>query len=304
MIFSELYSTYYKAVAAVLKEAAAHPLSQEELRATVRGCVFGEGFVKIEDALLLGDWPLLTKDGASALTKTPEQPLTLLEKRWITAIRRDPRVRLFGDCLPDFPGVEPLFDENDYAVFDRYDDGDDYLDEAYVRRFRLILEAIRGKKTLHFTMTDRKGKRRSFSAVPEKLEYSEKDDKFRLLARSGKSETVINLGRIESCALAEKQREYAAAAPRRRAVRTLEFEVTDERQALERVLLHFAHFEKEAERIGENRYRVSLKYDVADELELVIRILSFGPFVKVTAPESFREKIKERLIKQKSCEQA
>ena len=42
-------------------------------------------------------------------------------------------------------------------------------------------------------------------------------------------------------------------------------------------------------------------YEKEDETELVIRVLSFGPMIKVTAPQSFAELIKQRLIAQKSC---
>ena len=82
----------------------------------------------------------------------------------------------------------------------------------------------------------------------------------------------------------------------------MEFELTDERNALERVLLHFAHFEKEAEKTGDKKYKVKLKYDADDETEVLIRILSFGPMVKVTGPGHFINLIKERLMMQKSCE--
>ena len=42
--------------------------------------------------------------------------------------------------------------------------------------------------------------------------------------------------------------------------------------------------------------------DRFDETEIVIRVLSFGPYVKVLEPEGFVNLIKERLISQKSCE--
>ena len=42
--------------------------------------------------------------------------------------------------------------------------------------------------------------------------------------------------------------------------------------------------------------------DRFDETEIVIRVLSFGPYVKALEPESFVNLIKERLISQKSCE--
>ena len=78
-------------------------------------------------------------------------------------------------------------------------------------------------------------------------------------------------------------------------------EITDGRNALERVMLHFAHFEKQAERVDDNHYILRIKYYESDETEVVIRVLSFGPYVRVMEPESFVELIKKRLISQKSC---
>ena len=83
---------------------------------------------------------------------------------------------------------------------------------------------------------------------------------------------------------------------------TVEFELVDERNALERVLMHFAHFEKRAEKLDEKKYRVSVTYEKEDETEILIRILSFGPMIKVTEPESFIDLIRERLRKQQKWE--
>ena len=68
------------------------------------------------------------------------------------------------------------------------------------------------------------------------------------------------------------------------------------------MLLHFAHFKKQAEKLDDERYRITVSYDKDDEMEIVIRILSFGPMIRVTAPQHFIELIKKRLINQKSCE--
>ena len=81
----------------------------------------------------------------------------------------------------------------------------------------------------------------------------------------------------------------------------LTMEITDERNSLERVLLHFAHFEKQCERLSDNRYRLHLKYYENDETELVIRILSFGPYVQVTEPAHVVDHVKKRLLAQKNC---
>ena len=65
------------------------------------------------------------------------------------------------------------------------------------------------------------------------------------------------------------------------------------------MLLHFAHFKKVAKRIEEDRYSITIYYDREDETEILIRILSFGPLIKVTAPVHFIELIKQRLLEQK-----
>jgi predicted DNA-binding transcriptional regulator YafY len=77
------------------------------------------------------------------------------------------------------------------------------------------------------------------------------------------------------------------------------FVLEDRRNALERVLLHFSHLEKETTQLEEDRYLVTLRYDSQDETEMVIRILSFGPVIKVTEPDSFIDRIREYIRKQK-----
>lgn len=66
-------------------------------------------------------------------------------------------------------------------------------------------------------------------------------------------------------------------------------------------MLHFAHFEKRAERIGEKHYLVHIRYDKDDETEMVIRVLGFGPLIEVTEPNRFRNLIIERLAKAKKA---
>ena len=72
----------------------------------------------------------------------------------------------------------------------------------------------------------------------------------------------------------------------------------DERNGLERVLLHFYHFEKETQKLDEQLYRITLRYDQDDETELLIRVLSFGPVLEVVAPITFRQLMRNRIQKQ------
>ena len=110
----------------------------------------------------------------------------------------------------------------------------------------------------------------------------------------------LNLGRIINCQLYTGTGRWKEK-PEAMQIRELTLQINDERNALERVMLHFAHFEKQAERVDDNKYLLHLKYYATDETEIVIRVLSFGPCVKVISPDSFVGLIKERLEEQKRC---
>ena len=53
--------------------------------------------------------------------------------------------------------------------------------------------------------------------------------------------------------------------------------------------------DQKTEKVSNDRYKITLYYDKDDETELLIRVLAFGPVMKVTEPESFIEQIKQRL---------
>ena len=305
MIFSELYGAYYNAVSAILKESLKTPITTEKIVEICLNKAFKESFVTIEKALTDGEWKLLGDDKTAVVKNVPDMPLTTLQKRWIKAISQDPRIKLFGETLPDFPGVEPLFSPDDVCVFDRCSDGDDYTDEEYIKRFRLIKDAVKNGYPLKFVIRNRKNQISEFTAKPEYIEYSEKDDKFRVITVGCRYGETINIGRIISCEKSDG-RVFEPKKKKRNGNKKVTFEIIDERDALERVLLHFAHFAKEAEKTGDNSYRVTVEYAVNDETEMVIRILSFGPMIKVISPDGFIDLIKRRLSDQKkylkSCE--
>lgn len=301
MLFSELYGAYYNTVAAILKAAVDHPVGKNEIRRIIEEKAFGESKLNIPSALDEHRWELLKNDGSTPLKSIPTMPLTALEKQWLNAIAGDPRIRLFCDCSPYFPDMEPLFKQDDIIVFDQYSDGDDYTDETYIRNFRTILDAVNKKYQLSVIMKSRGGNMINNIVTPEYIEYSKKDDKFRLICSGNRFVRTINIGRVIECYPYKSKQEEHSSQNGDKEKRTVEFELEDKRNSLERVMLHFAHFEKQAEKIGDARYFVRVAYDKDDEAEMIIRILSFGPMIKVTAPKNFVELIKQRLINQKSC---
>ena len=301
MLFHEIYGAYFNTVSQIIKKAVSVPVTDKDIRELISQYAFSESMLSIETALKEQHWQLLKRDGTTPIKNEPDISLTLLQKRWLKAILLDPRIQLFDCDFSFLDDTEPLFTNEDYYIFDKYADGDDFENENYIRNFRTILKAVHEHTPLSIEMTNKKGNTLSFDVIPEYLEYSEKDDKFRLLTSGNRHVSVINLGRIISCKPYEGKAELRRTIPEKPHMRSVTLELYDERNALERVMLHFSHFEKEAEKISDNLYRVKIHYEQSDETEMVIRVLSFGPMVKVTAPAKFVGLIKGRLRKQKSC---
>ncbi len=295
MLFHEIYSTYYQTASVILREAVRGALTGRELNTIVQKYAFGESMLTIPDGMKK-KWRLLRGDFSTPLREEPSLPLTTLEKRWMKAMLLDPRIQLFKPDMAGLEDVEPLFTPEMIVYYDRYSNGDDYTDAGYIRHFRVILDAIRENRNLVISFRSGRQMERRLTVTPYYLEYSEKDDRFRLIAGGYKRRMMINLSRIMECVPAEHGDRMAL---KEASEDTVTFELEDRRNALERVLLHFSHLEKETKRLDENHYRVTLRYDRQDEIEMVIRILSFGAAVKVTEPESFIRLLRERIQKQK-----
>lgn len=301
MLFHEIYGCYYNAVAGILCQAVKGELTEKEMQKIIEEKAFSESFLTVIPSLKDEKWQLLKRDLSTPIKNEPSMPLTDLQKRWLKAISLDPKIKLFDADFSFLDGVEPLFTPNDYTVFDKYSDGDDFESNAYIKNFKVIFKAIKNRERLKVRYHGSKGTFRVIECDPYMLEYSEKDDKFRVHIRSQYGAAMINLSGIERCTLIGKSREEIKASAVNNE-KSFVMELLDHRNALERVMFHFAHFKKEAEKIGDERYRIKIFYDSSDETELVIRVLSFGPFVEVTEPQNFRNLIIERLKKQKNIQ--
>ena len=299
MLFSEVYGTYYHVLAKLLEKAVEGSLTSETMYSIIRDKGFEESTITIPQALQNQTWPLIREDFSTPLENKPTMPLTTLQKRWLKALLNDPRIRLFDPPMDGLEDVEPLYPPDTFVYYDRYNDGDPFEDPGYVKRFRCILSAIRHKRWIRIQFTGHKGLPHYWRCIPYKLEYSAKDDKFRLISANKREALSINLARITQCVMLEPCREEDYR-PKVMKKRILVLELTDERNALERVMLHFSHLDKQTERLDDRRYKITLYYEREDETELLIRVLSFGPVLKVIFPDDFVKNLCERLEKQKN----
>lgn len=206
MLFHEIYGCYYNTVAKILALGVKEELTEERMKKVIDDNAFGESFLTIIPALNRAQWQLITEDFKTPIKNTPTLPLSILEKRWLKAITLDPRIKLFNITIPELQGVKPLFTPEDYVVFDKYNDGDDFQDEGYIRIFQTILRGIKENRKVKISYMSGKGKEMVFLCIPCNLEYSAKDDKFRLKTTGCRYVDVINLSNIKKCSLLESYR--------------------------------------------------------------------------------------------------
>jgi hypothetical protein len=316
-LFSEIYSCYYKVVDKILNAALENPLSKLDITKIIDDNAFSESAFYIIPKLLDGEWNLMkSKDNKyiSKLEGKIKLPVTNLEKAWLKSLLSDRRIRLFlkDDQIEFFKeylkDTEPLFDSRDFHYYDIYLDGDDYNNDTYIKNFRKIMVAINSKAIVEISFESSKSGSKAGSFLPYKIEYSSKDDKFRVHAfrvHYGKivHNSIINISRISTIeATVESLNTDISIDSYIRShkyVDSVVIEISKERNAVERCMLHFANFEKRTEYDEcTDKYLSYIYYNKQDETELLIRILSFGPVIRVLGPENFLTLIKDRVKRQ------
>ena len=306
MLFHEVYGAYYQSVAKILSRAVQGDLTRKDISNIVQQYAFAESWSNLTESLLNGDWPFLDEEFGTELIYEPEMPLTTLQKRWLKAMLNDPRICLFLDpeAVTGLEDVEPLFRQQDIYYFDRYADGDPYDSKSYIDNFRLILTALREDLWLEVTQRNRWGTEITRKIKPLYLEYSPRDDKFRLHSASTADHTwpgtiQTNVERIRSCKVIECSEPWVLIPAE---TQQAELILSDRRGLLDRFMRLFCWLKKVTvpmeEKDGVMRYQVSLYYEKTDEPELVIRLLSMGPDIEILSPESLRQETIRRVKKQ------
>lgn len=209
-------------------------------------------------------------------------PLTTLQKSWLKAILADKHIKLFLDeaqlkILDTYlMDIEPLFLPEYFHYYDQFSDGDDYASSTYVSHFRILLGAIRKKRYVTIRFNSHKGDAVCHTYLPCRLEYSAKNDKFRLLAvlekKNGRDKKdminkieTVNLSRIEELTVTDKVclepidlQKALQASYYKEPVKLL---ITTKRNTLERTMLHFANYEKQTRKIDDDTYECEIFYN-------------------------------------------
>lgn len=321
-LFSEVYGKYYHIINEILNEAHKEPITMQYINKMLQEKGFRDTLLTLAPRIIDNEsedsYNLLTKSNESyqsILTSASPILLTTLEIRWLKSVLMDKRMSLFfGEeeliiLKKQFSSIKELFTNESIHMIGQSNDGDPYEDTQYIKYFRKVLYAVNHKKCLNITYSNAEGKTKWASYAPYRLEYSAKDDKFRLNAvqiNRGKLlyHSKINIARIMNVEIIEEAHypsnisEFIHA---HKMPEPIEIVLNNDRNGFERCFVHLSNYERNAEYDEEtNTCKIKIYYYDFDEGELIIKLLSYGPILKVVGPEAFKKKIVERITKQKN----
>ena len=320
-IHHEMYGRYFMITAELLKQAQEYgQLNITDIRRAAEEMGYSETALRLPDILTQENdeedgskdsHPLFQSDGDyfKTLVKPVTRPLSLIERRWLVTILRDPKIGLFIDdaeiervseLLRDSRGAsaEPLFEEHDYCRFDVGHDSDDYYDADFRKVFRTILSALHDKSVIEIEYLGYSGMQRRKQVMPLKIEYSMKYDLFRLIYKESKNGRdlihPIRIKRIERASRSSCQADKDESPD----MEKVSVSVSNENSSLERAHIRFANYKVSVKSVEQDKRILLISYPHYEEEELIEAILSFGPAAQVVEPEHVVGKIRAKLDRQ------
>lgn len=224
-------------------------------------------------------------------------PISKIEFCWLKTILSDEegRIKLFlseqeisaiNELLeaeaPDIP-VLPM---DKVMYFDRFHvpEKNSQQEEKYVGP---LLAAINSRKTVRMKYRSQKNILRSKEYRPILLELSKRNNEFQCYAQdceTGEIQT-LNIPRIEDIVQTETHFNYTQALSafnedRKANTKSVEIEFYNVLNAVDRILMEFSPWKKLCTYDPETGlYRLTIYYQSADERDLVVRLLGYGPAI-------------------------
>jgi len=238
-------------------------------------------------------------------------PLSSIEMQWMNNILHHPLAKCFltqdeiARLLERIPD-NGLFDVNSPLLYDQFIDLDDILStDGHAIAVSTLLAAIRENKKVALTYVSQYNRKSTWYCYPSHLEYSKRDNCFRLYALTEKKKVrVFNLERVQNVLIVD-----SGIAKEEIAEKIVEFERENERHLVvlfserknipDKILTEFSPWKKSCIKAGKDKYRMSLVYDADDSREIVVRLLSYGADIFVADDDgTVRHELIKRLEKQ------
>lgn len=228
----------------------------------------------------------------------------LLNEEFIQLILSDTTISKLKSALEevDCPNTNEIIDTTNKSILPAIEDFD-----KYKTNFRILIKAILEGSIIKYCNVDRFGKEYCDKrALPVRIEYSVKDERFRVSIYSLDDNRPI-MANILSLSNIEIEENQDLSFDREAVIRQVHesryskepiiLELIDERAAMERCFMSFSELERFSRCIGENKYEMKLYYYTFEEEEIIRKILAIGPYVKVISPQNIREEVIRRIRK-------
>lgn len=259
-------------------------------------------------------------------------PLTKMELRWLLTVLEDPFAQIFLS-ESQIAIVKKMILESSLNIqvlqlgainyFDRYNienrvsnrkkniaqDGRHSSQELYY--IRRVYQAIKEQTRLRIEYFNWEGKKICVNCSPVWIEYSRRDDIFRVWYVQNERNEIrkINIPRVTQITILSDKR-YNKNEQREKMKSLYEATMTNikvefyqgDRNLPDRILTEFSLWKKKCTYdVSSSKYTMTLYYSTLDEKEIMIRLLSYGPYIRIVAPDDnyvFSE-LKRRIVAQK-----
>lgn len=251
--------------------------------------------------------------GVSVANLKSSLPLSKVEIQWLLNILSHPLAECFlsGEEIKQ---IEKCFDDpnlfniNDVVLYDQHIlPENEPQDGKFCETVKHILAAIDSDSMIEFEYTPQSGETSIKCCFPSYLEYSKRDNKFRIRAVNDEGQvSTYNVERISSITVL-----YDLKFDPTEIRQTIDAYITNYKKELvvyfketknvpTRLLTEFSCFKKRCMKWEDNTYRMDLSYDEDDLKDYLIRLLSYGPYVTISddtgnVKDELLERVKNQL---------
>ncbi len=310
-MYHEIYGKYYQMIHNLLNSK---PKTEREINDYIRSQGFDESFLYLNAEMLVDEYHLFVKKGDLFYPLTNgEIPLFLTseQKKWLNTMLFDEKVKLFLSdekikyYQKEFAG-NVLYDGSTYQYL--YQDVDkDEINSKMRNIFRFVKNAIIQGMDINLTFISSKNYYTHKKVAPYKIEYSMQDQKMRLIAveyRNGEPKRIIRirLASVVGYRMVERTKKIDFEYYLQQEVlkEPLIIEVYPILNGIERVFIELSNYKREAVFDKERNLSImKIYYEKVDEMDLVLKMLSFGKVVKILSDGFIKEEVLRRINKQK-----
>lgn len=310
-MYHEIYGKYYQIIHNLLNSK---PQTEKEINDYIRSQGFDESFLYLNAQMLVDEYHLFVKKGDLFYPLTNSKiPLFLTneQKNWLNTMLFDEKVKLFlsderrNYYQKEFAG-NVLYDDKTYQYLFQDVDKDE-ITPKMSNVFRFVKNAIMQEMDINLTFISSKNYYTHKKVAPYKIEYSMQDQKMRLIAveyRNGEPKRIIRikLASIVGYRMVErvKKIDFKYYLQEEVLKEPLIIEVYPILNGIERVFIELSNYKREAFYDKErNLSMMKIYYEKADEMDLVLKMLSFGKVVKILSDGFIKEEVLRRINKQK-----